>query len=101
MIKCSCTAIYIGETSRSIEQRDYEHHHQLTSAVNDHLNEFPSHQVDSASLLERESREFHRKFKEHLWILKYDKENINNNNGKAVNSIWSATLIPLLESKIP
>jgi len=94
-ITCSCKAVYVGETKRSIEQRDYEHHHQLDSAVNEHLHEFPTHNVDSASLIEQENRTFHRKFKEHLWILKYG--DLNRNNGKHVNPIWSATLIPPLE----
>ncbi|CAL8128770.1 unnamed protein product [Orchesella dallaii] len=94
-LTCSCKSTYVGETKRSIEQRDYEHHHQLTSAVNDHLNEFPSHHVVSASLIERENRTFHRKFKEHLWIIKCG--DMNRNNGQHINSIWTATLIPLLE----
>jgi len=94
-LTCSCNAVYIGETKRSNEQRDYEHQHQLDSAINEHLHEFPTHHVDSASLIEQENRTYHRKFKEHLWILKYG--DLNRNNGKYVNPIWSATLIPLLE----
>ena len=98
-ITCSCDSIYIGETSRSLTIRMKEHLKSKTSAVSIHLQNNPTHSIyeDSASLIEKEPRTFHRKFKEHMWILK-EPNNFNQNTGITVNSIWDVTLLPLMEN---
>lgn len=88
---------YVGETSKPLQTRLNQHRrdvdkHKETSALVKHLNEHPYHYVDfdSASLIEKEPRHFHRKCKEHLYIITNDTVNIN--RGQITSSIWDASL---------
>ena len=109
-IPCSCKANYIGETLRSLETRIKEHQKQVqdlsirakknqaitNSAIADHINQNKDHQImfDSASLLEHESRYFHRKSKEGLYIQALKPE-INRDKGSELSPIWGPLLLPL------
>lgn len=97
-ITCSCDMTYIGETERSLSTR-YKEHMNTESAITTHLHENPSHHINenSASLIEREPRRFHRKFKERLWILKTN-NNLNINGGMNLNPIWEITCLRFMDN---
>ncbi|OXA56044.1 hypothetical protein Fcan01_09800 [Folsomia candida] len=106
-IKCKqCPQVYIGESERNINKRLEEHESHIRnnrtnlSAVAQHMADNPGHEIDKASfgLLERETRYFHRKIKESLYIKKFP-HTMNNRDGKKVNPIWIPTILPLM--KIP
>ncbi len=95
--------LYIRESERDIEIRLKEHKAHIQnnrtnlSAVALHMSLNPGHEIDKASfgLLERETRFFPRRFKEALYIRKA-KNAMNSNGGRKINSIWTPTLLPLI-----
>ena len=99
----NCDQCYVGETSRDISIRIKEHladirHSRVdTSAVALHIAENPTHLINEscASLIEREPRFWPRKFKEGLYI-RDTKHKMNLDDGMAINSIWSAILLPII-----
>ena len=82
----------ITEHMKDIEKR------RENSALATHLKEYPNHVVrkDSASLVEKESRNFHRKFKEALYIRKAP-NTINRDNGAELNPIGSSLMLPIIK----
>lgn len=105
-IKCQkCPQIYIGESERDIKVRLEEHEAHIRnnrtnlSAVAQHMADNPGHEIDKASfeLVERETRYFHRKIKESLYIKK-TQHCMNIKDGKKVNSIWIPTILPLMKT---
>jgi len=57
---------------------------------------FPDHNINlnSASLIEKEARYFHRKFKEALFIQK-TKNNMNKDIGMPIDPLWTNLLLPI------
>lgn len=106
-IECAtCPSTYIGETSRSVEERVKEHVRDITkknlkSAVALHIIQNSSHKInqESATLINREPRYFHRKFKEALFI-KNTPHRMNRDMGMDINPIWSSLLLPLTSKLI-
>ncbi|OXA38612.1 hypothetical protein Fcan01_26646 [Folsomia candida] len=105
-IKCKqCADIYIGESGRDILTRLEEHEAHIrknrvqASAVALHMAENPGHEIDKASfkLIEIETRYFHRKIKEALYIKK-STNTMNTNNGIKINSIWTPTILPFIKN---
>jgi predicted GIY-YIG superfamily endonuclease len=103
-INCSCKRSYVGETNRKVEIRVAEHRNDVkkkkeTSALATHIKSYPTHQIDfdSASLIHREPRYFHRKFLEGLYIQKaFDP--LNRDGGMKINPIWSSVMLPLIKN---
>ena|SRR5665811_657668 len=101
----SCQSKYVGQTRRNLDIRLKEHARDLrkmkdTSAVAQHIKDNPTHRINfqNASLIHIEPRCFPRKFMEGLFI-NAESEAMNQNDGKQINSIWTSTLLPLLNSK--
>jgi len=100
-----CDTCYIGETRRDFKTRlkeheaDIRHNRILTSAVALHYAEFPDHSINKkeSSLIEIESRNFQRKYKESLYIRSMPQK-MNLDNGIQIHDNWSSLLIPLLKS---
>lgn len=124
-IPCSCNKLYIGETCRPLLDRIKEHksetdkvnitytnisqmttrnknkhvtEQKIVSAVAQHIKDNPTHTIhfQSTALIESEHRYFYRKYKEGLYIKKLDKDKINSNDGKNINPIWAALLLPII-----
>ena len=109
-IYCSCSASYIGETCRDLTTRIKEHTKQVLdlakrakmhqaiagSAIAEHIHKNKDHNInfDSASLLEFETRYFHRKAKEGLFIQALKPE-MNRDQGMELSPIWGPLLLPL------
>ena len=101
-IPCSCENLYIGETSRPLEERTKEHSRDLrlkneNSALFHHIQQHPDHVInpESATLIDREPRYFARKFKESLWIRK-GITRLNRDNGIEISPVWTDLLYPLM-----
>lgn len=96
----SFIAWYIGETSKPLQMRLNQNkkdvkNKKTTSALVNHLINNKDHYIhfDSATLIENKPRYFHRKFKEHLYIVK--NVTINQNRGFNISAIWDGSL-PLM-----
>ncbi|OXA49049.1 hypothetical protein Fcan01_16401 [Folsomia candida] len=105
-ISCDCGSSYIGETSRPMEERIKEHERDLTkkntkSAIATHIIENNNHriQTESATLIHREERYFHRKFKEGL-LIRNTINKINRDLGMEINPIWTSLLLSLAPTLI-
>ncbi|XP_035701630.1 uncharacterized protein LOC110862652 [Folsomia candida] len=68
-----------------------------TSAIVQHINNNPTHQINfaDANIIHFEPRYFARKFKEGLYI-NAEQRSMNQNDGIHINPIWTPTLLPLL-----
>ena len=69
------------------------------SATARHIMRNRSHIItlDSASLIEKENRYFHSRFKESLYIRKTN-EPMNTDLGMNLDPIWIRTLLPIIKS---
>ena len=100
----TCPATYIGQTKRDLKTRLKEHARDIrnkkdSSAVSQHIVKNPSHQIDfdNAYIFHPEPKGYDRKFMEGLFI-NAEKFAMNANDGMQINSIWSSSLLPLLQS---
>ena len=99
-ISCSCNYKYIGETYRDLNVRFKEHLDSIKrknhkSAISTHLIRNTSHKIeDSASLIIKEKKNFHRKFYESI-LMQSERNLINLDKGMEINDIISTYLIPL------
>lgn len=95
----------LGETSRAINVRINEHKRDVRrkfpeGAVGKHMKESQGcHRINTTRIVEREPREFHRKAKEHLWILKSGKKSMNKDSGRKLSPIWPPVLLRFLDEK--
>ena len=93
----NCPSMYIGETGRSLSIRMSEHMRDVrnekeTSGVYIHTKLNPSHECNpsNATIIYKEERQQHRKFKESLLISRTSNYNCNLEAGQFINPIWSA-----------
>ena len=100
LIPCSCGMPYIGETSRSINQRIQEHIADLihcrsrSSAVAEHADKTNHHIcIEDAEVIANIDHFHHRKLREALEIEKRP-VNLNRDNGWTISRCW----IPALHS---
>jgi len=93
----NCPSMNIGETGRSLPIRMSEHmrdvrNEEETSRVYIHTKLNFSHEFNpsNATIIYKEERQQHRKFKESLLISKTSNYNRNLEAGQFINPIWSA-----------
>lgn len=99
-IPCSCGAVYIGETGRSIKTRLCEHQRYLRtgllakSAIAEHQHE-TGHQIlfDSTSVVAQSSNYVPRKIREAIEIIKHP-FNINREAGYPLPPVWNTVIKP-------
>jgi len=89
--------MYIGETGRSLPIRMSEHmrdegNEKKPSGIYIHtkFNLFHEFNPSNATIIYKEERQQHRKFKKSLFISKTSNYNCNLEAGQFINPIWSA-----------
>ena len=93
----NCSAVYIGETERTLKTRFQEHKRpsNTTSEVSKHLNrDCPGHTVslDSTKLLDREPKWFERGVKEAIYIRAHS-PTLNRDGGRhQLPNIWDSVI---------
>ncbi len=105
ILKCkNCKAFYIGETSKSIDERQSQHRYDVSrsnpnSPVAEHMSQL-GHKMGEMFLIEYDANTHYRKLKEGLYIraaklIMKDSPNmvLNNSNGYRLDSLWSSRLV--------
>ena len=92
----NCTAEYIGETNRSLNERVSDHRNQTTSAIRNHhiSTKHPKAEIKDFTIIDRENNTLHHLAKEALHIHIKD-PSPNRNIGKVrIHSVYNNLLKP-------
>ena len=99
----NCTAEYIGETNRSLNERVLDHRDQTTSAIrNCHIStKHPKAELKDFTIIDKESNTLHHQAKEALHICIKD-PSLNRNIGKVrIPSVFNKLLKPPRQQDLP
>lgn len=112
ILKCkNCNAVYIGETSKSIDERLGQHQYDVirnnpNSVVAAHMSTH-GHYIGEMFLIEHEAKTHYRKLKEGLYIraaklIMKDQPQfvMNSSNGHRFDSLWSSRLVGFYIKKL-